>query len=76
MSSKISDQVKNVVEIIYTPDKNNFEQEFMKLLDILDGEIEDSTEMQKILLDIQEAYMKKDYVQLADILLYKLNSKV
>lgn len=65
----MKEQIEKLVKIIYTPDKTDFEQEFVVLLDGIDRALQEGKEIAQYLNPLQEAYVKKDYIALADVLL-------
>jgi hypothetical protein len=70
-------QIEKIVDILYSPDKVGVDEAFVELIDKLFALIEkeglaESLELNQILLDLQNAYAKKDLVDLADVLLYQL----
>jgi CRISPR/Cas system-associated protein Csm6 len=70
-------QIEKIVDILYSPDKVGVDEAFVELLDKLFVLIEkeglaESAELNQILLELQNAYAKKDLVDLADVLLYRL----
>lgn len=75
MEKKIIIQIDKLVEIIYSPDQYGFNQEFIELLDLIDSVIKNKDEdavLMTVLSDLQLAYERKDYVDIADILLHQL----
>jgi hypothetical protein len=70
-------QIEKIVDILYSPDKAGVDEAFVELIDKLFALIEkeglaESLELNQILLNLQNAYAKKDLVDLADVLLYQL----
>ena len=67
-------QIDDLVDSIYLLDVKKVDQQFIALLDQLDKYISQRTDISwnEILLNIQEAYMHKNYVRLSDLLLYQL----
>lgn len=75
MEKKIIVQIDKLVEIIYSPDQYGFNQEFIELLDLIDSVIknkDEDTVLMTILSHLQLSYERKDYVDIADILLHQL----
>ena len=74
MEKIICQQIDDLVDSIYLLDVKKVDQQFIALLDQLDKYISQRTDISwnEILLNIQEAYMHKNYVRLSDLLLYKL----
>jgi hypothetical protein len=70
----ICQQIDDLVDSIYLLDVKKVDQQFIALLDQLDKYISQRTDISwnEILLNIQEAYMHKNYVRLSDLLLYQL----
>ena len=82
ISEKILVTIEELINIIYSPDQNGFDRVLLQILDMFDKMIQDMLElgytvdMTEELLPLQNAYMKKDYVELADILLYDIKPKI
>lgn len=81
MNDDIIELLENLVDIIYTPDQEGLNEAFIRLMDVLmnflsqenlPGELDINQE----LLDIQNAFVKKDYGELADVLHYDLRRKI
>lgn len=74
MEKIICQQIDDLVDSIYLLDVKKVDQQFIALLDQLDKYISQRTDISwnEILLNIQEAYMHKNYVRLSDLLLYQL----
>ena len=74
MEKIICQQIDDLVDSIYLLDVKKVDQQFIALLDQLDKYISKRTDISwnEILLNIQEAYMHKNYVRLSDLLLYQL----
>lgn len=74
MEKIICQQIDDLVDSIYLLDVKKVDQQFIALLDQLDKHISQRTDISwnGILLNIQEAYMHKNYVRLSDLLLYQL----
>ena len=71
-------QIDCVVKMIYKMDQKEIDRSFVEMLDGLVQYInERSTDkINGVLLEIQEAYMKKDYICMADLLLYELKTNI
>lgn len=76
------DAIEKMVDIIYSPDQDGLDSAFVQILDSILGFIEnmakegylvDMTEELKLL---QDAYLKKDYLELADALLYDIKPEI
>ena len=74
MEKIICQQIDDLVDSIYLLDVKKVDEQFIALLDQLDKYISQRTDISwnEILLNIQEAYMHKNYVRLSDLLLYQL----
>lgn len=75
MMEEIGSQIVKLVNIIYTPDQKDFDKEFIVFLDLMDVYLTKQAEneqLMKMLMTLQEAYIKKDYVEIADVLLYEI----
>lgn len=73
----VKDKIKEIVDVIYTPDKKGFDTCFIQLLDALEqSDLLVKHNIDSILVMLQKAYVNKDYVGLADILLYDLEPVV
>lgn len=74
MEKIICQQIDDLVDSIYLLDVKKVDQQFIALLDQLGKYISQRTDISwnEILLNIQEAYMHKNYVRLSDLLLYQL----
>ena len=77
MVEKIFGQIDTLVEILYSVDKDDIDKKFMELVEGLLQLIETENlagnpEFNNILLELQNAYVKKDLVELADVLNYRL----
>lgn len=74
MEKIICQQIDDLVDSIYLLDVKKVDQQFIALLDQLDKYISQRTDISwnEILLNIQEAYMHRNYVRLSDLLLYQL----
>lgn len=79
MRESILQQIDKMIVIIYSIDKVGLDQAFVDLIDMLLKLIEEESfascvELNQILLELQNAYMKKDLVDLADALQYSLKT--
>lgn len=78
MKEQIIDLSEQIVDIIYTPDQEKLHEMFIQLMDLLSGFLSDSVmetaNLMPVLLDMQKAFFKKDYGELADVLHYDLHS--
>lgn len=73
----VLEKIDNLVEILYSADKNDIDKNFMELIESLLQLVEEENlagnlEFNQILLELQNAYVKKDLVDLADVLNYRL----
>lgn len=73
---ELEEQLEKIVSIIYMPDKPNFETEFVALLDLIEKNLSKISDVNRHMLSLQNAYVKKDYVDLADELLYELKPQL
>lgn len=72
-------QMERVIQSIYHIDKPNFDMEFVKLLEEIEKCIMQSGGQINIddkLLNLQQAYITKNYLDIADILQYELKSEL
>lgn len=80
MWEQVIDLSESIVDIIYSPDQEGLDQSFLKLMDLFMAVIEEKninlTFLNQELLNMQTAYAKKDYGELADILHYDLVGKL
>lgn len=79
MRKAVLQQIDKLVIIIYSIDKAGLDKAFIDLIDMLMKLIEeesfaDCIELNQILLELQNAYVKKDLVDLADVLQYSLKT--
>lgn len=77
MIGQVIDKIDNMVEILYSVDKNDIDKNFMELIESLLQLVEvenlaGNPEFNQILTELQNAYVKKDLVELADVLNYRL----
>lgn len=75
MEETIKKNVAQLLESIYKLEIKKMDEEFIQLINSIEEYI--STYSDKgwntVLLNMQDAYSKKDYVRFADILLYELS---
>ena len=69
---ELEKQIEKIVSIVYRPDKPDFQMEFVALLDLIEKNITKISDVDKVMILLQNAYVKQDYVRLADTLLYEL----
>ena len=75
MNAEVLEAIDNLVHSIYTTEQTGVNEYFMALLDALElfvnrmNQAGYQVDINKELLRIQEAFTKKDYVMLADVLL-------
>lgn len=77
MRDEVLLQIDKIVDIIYSVDKVGIDDEFLSLIDVLalavnQEQLSENSSLNAILLNLQEAYEKRDLVDLADVLLYQL----
>lgn len=74
MESELQNVIEKMVKSIYRLETNKIQGQFIELLDRLENFLSQypKKEINSILLMLQEAYIRKDYVFLSDILLYDL----
>ncbi|MDK2807589.1 MAG: hypothetical protein PWP24_322 [Clostridiales bacterium] len=78
MNERVIKAIDALVAIIYTPDQYRLASAFQELVEALIAFVEElekmgyTVDLTKELLVIQDAFEKKDYVMLADALLYDL----
>ena len=77
MVEQVLNKIDNLVEILYSVDKNDIDKNFMELIEsllqLVEAEnIAGNLEFNQILVELQNAYVKKDLVDLADVLNYRL----
>lgn len=71
-------QIEELVQTIYVPGKLTITEQYIKLLDLFDafvtamGQLGYQVQLDQELLQLQDAYKKQDYIQLADTLLYQI----
>jgi hypothetical protein len=74
--------IEEMVEIIYSPDQEELDQEFIKVLDAFEEMVKEMetrgyyVDMTEELGILQTAYLKKDYIELADVLLYDVKPEL
>lgn len=75
MNAEVLEAIDNLVHSIYTTEQTGVNEYFMALLDALElfvnrmNQAGYQVDINQELLRIQEAFTKKDYVMLADVLL-------
>lgn len=77
MRETVLQQIEDMVAIIYSIDKQGLDKAFVELIDnllkLVDKEqLEGNEGFNQVLLNLQESYIKKDLVELADVLQYQL----
>lgn len=74
MKEELLENIDNLVKSIYELSTKEIETGFIQMLDNIEPLV--STEVgidwNTLLINIQEAYVNKNYVELADLLLYEL----
>ena len=76
------EKIDALVHTIYTPDQIDIDGKFIQFLEAVEActneEIlaEKIPDINQVLLKVQSAYVIKDYVTLADILLYEIKEKM
>lgn len=74
--------IEEMLNIIYSPDQEGLDHAFVEILDSFTEMIEGmavkgySVDMTEELTLLQNAYLKKDYVELADALLYDIKPEL
>ena len=82
MNEKPLEKIDELINIIYTPDQDGLDQAFLQVLDSFGEMIREMSElgymvdMTEELVSLQEAYIKKDYIELADSLLYEIKPQL
>ena len=75
-------RIDDLVEEIYTPDQKDIDNKFIAVLEAIENDMNTSLladkiqDINQVLLKIQSAYVIKDYVTLADVLLYEMKEKL
>lgn len=77
MVEQVLEKIDTLIEILYSVDKNDIDKNFMELIESLLQLVEvenlaGNLEFNQILMELQNAYVKKDLVELADVLSYRL----
>lgn len=77
MKEILLEEITHIIDIIYSADKVGLDTAFVELIDSLLRMVEEqgltaNMEFNKILIELQAAYIKKDLVDLADVLSYQL----
>ena len=79
---KVIEKIDEIVHAIYTPDQIDIDGKFIQLLEAIEvcantGLLADKLpDINQVLLKVQSAYVIRDYVTLADILLYEIKEKL
>ncbi len=78
MEKIICQLIDELVNSIYLLDVKKIDEQFIVLLDRLDEYTTQRRDIawNEILMEIQKAYMQKDYVRMSDELLYSLKEKI
>ena len=77
MREVVLQQIGRIINIIYSIDKIALDEAFAVLIESLFKLVEEEIfisngEFNQILVELEDAYTKKDLVDLADVLLYRL----
>lgn len=74
LKEELLKNIDNLVKSIYELSTKEIENGFIQLLDSIEPLVSAEMEIDwnTLLINIQEAYVNKNYVELADVLLYKL----
>ena len=74
MNNDLVQVIDEIVEVIYRLEIKEIEKKIVDLLDGLELHIKENPnkEWDEVVINLQNAYVKKDYVELADILLYDM----
>lgn len=74
MKEELLENIDNLVKSIYELSTKEIETGFIQLLDSIEPLVssEVGIDWNTLLINIQEAYVNKNYVELADLLLYEL----
>ena len=76
------DKIEQIIFAIYAPDQVNLDEKFIEFLDAMGNYLNTDSEIAKLgnvndlLMKVQNAYSVKDYVTLADLLLYDIKEKL
>lgn len=74
--------IEQLVDSIYDVDQIDLDKKFIEFLDSMENYIlyiekeNQDFSMNQELLMLQEAYLKRDYIQLSDIILYDIKEKL
>ena len=74
--------IEELANIIYSPDQEELDKAFVNVVDAFTKMIEEmaslgyTVDMTEELMMLQKAYMKKDYIELADVLLYDIKPEL
>lgn len=73
----LEEKIDDLVLTIYTPDQELLDEKFIAILDGLEVFMEEMKEnagivnsMNEILVGVQQAYVVRDYIYMADLMLY------
>lgn len=74
MDDKLVIVIDDVVDAIYKLEIKKIDAKFVELLDGLDSFIRENPDEKwdNVVIALQNAYIKKDYVEFADVLLYDI----
>lgn len=74
MKEELLENIDNLVKSIYELSTKEIETGFIQLLDSIEPLVSADVgiDWNTLLINIQEAYVNKNYVELADLLLYEL----
>ena len=76
------EKIDALVHTIYTPDQIDIDGKFIQFLEAVEActnegiLAEKIPDINQVLLKVQSAYVIKDYVTLADVLLYEITEKI
>lgn len=77
MKETLLEIIDQLVDVIYSVDQKGLDLKFIEFLDGIEQYIQSNKiELNQELLMLQTAYINKDLVQLADILLYEIKEKL
>ena len=79
----LEEKIDDLVKTIYTPDQELMDEMFIAILDELEiflREMKDDTavvnSINEILIGVQQAYVVKDYIYMADLFLYGIKEEL
>ncbi len=78
MSNQVYEAIDELIAMIYSSGQTGINDKYIHLLNSLESFLNDKANigiiinMNSELLELNEAYLKKDYTLLADIVLYKI----